>query len=95
MDYNQEFLEIVTIGSTGAIKEILESPDVYKVDINYRDDFGNAACLLAAQRNDLKMVKLLKRNGANLMVEDGFGRTVLSWADQYSNDEMRDIVLAK
>ena len=48
--------------------------------VNDRDDFGDSALHASVSRNDLDTVDYLIKQKAQVDIEDGFGRTPLSYA---------------
>ena len=58
-----------------------------KCDVNYVNDDGDTALMVAASRNDTEMMRLLITYGANL--DAGMGREYLMGnAEYYHNNEM-------
>lgn len=77
---------IVNLGQIRALKELLsKSTDL---DVNQKDENGNFAAIIAARHNDLEILYLLVEHGARLDLKDGFGRTVIGWAEKHKNQEM-------
>lgn len=87
---NSELLGTVSMGQIRALNELLsESPNI---DVNGKNVDGNFAAMIAAQHNDLPMLKLLVSHGARLDLKDGFGRTVMGWAKKHKNNEMVEFI---
>lgn len=52
----------------------------YKGDVNLRDDLGQCAIHLAAERGNEVIMKHLLERGANTILQDSDGQTALHWA---------------
>src|SRR5208283_1473006 len=50
------------------------------INVNVRDKDGNTALIAASERNELKIVNLLLRNGANANFKNNSGQTALQMA---------------
>lgn len=74
----------VSVGHIRAVKELLDK----HYDPNEKDEMGNTAIMIAAERNDFNMVKVLFENGSRLDVKDSGGRTPLGWAEKNKNPKM-------
>jgi ankyrin repeat protein len=86
-----QIIDLVSWGQTKSVKELINILGP-KLDINERSSYGSFAAIKAAERNDLKMLKLLVEHGARIDWEDGFGRTVRGWAERNNNQAMIDFV---
>ncbi len=62
-DYNELLILPATINQIKAVKEL----------IDYREENGNSAILIAARHNEMDMLQLLVDNGASVNVQDGWG----------------------
>jgi len=89
-EFLDKLITLTFLGQKTAVKQFIEN--IKFVDINMADDFGNCAVLVAAERNELDMLKLLVTLGANLDVLDKDGYTPLKWAQDYKNQEMIDFI---
>lgn len=88
---NVLLIEIVALGQIQAVKELIQKLGL-ELDLNEKDSCGNVAIIIAAERNDFQMLKLLLENGANLNVKDGRGRTVKGWILHNKNIEMLEFI---
>ncbi len=78
-------IDYAEIGQVGAMRQLLSER---QIDVNKSNEYGINAALVAAERNDLEMLKLLVEHGARLDVKDGMGRTPIGWAERNENAEM-------
>lgn len=83
----KKLLTLVSLGQIDAVKEFV-TPE----NVNLSDGFGNCAVLIAAQNNNLNMLKLLTAAGAKLDVSDSDGRTPLGWATHNKNNDMINFI---
>lgn len=87
-------LDVLMSGQVDALKKVLDdcAQRKLRVELNEQDDFGNFLTILAAQLNNLSLLKLLVDHGAapslSLDFKDGRGRTVMGWAKKHNNTEM-------
>ena len=84
-----QLFELISWRQIDVIKELLEKTSC---DLNEKDSHGNLATIVAAQRNDLPMIKFLVSKGASLKLENSRGRTVKWWAEKYKNNEMLNFI---
>jgi ankyrin repeat protein len=84
-------VDLVYMGQMNAVKDLIEKLGS-RLDINEKDKSGNFAAMMAAERNDLPMLKLLADNGADLSLTDGRGRSVKGWAMKHNNSEMLELI---
>ncbi|WP_131784117.1 ankyrin repeat domain-containing protein [Legionella gresilensis] len=87
-------IPIIEMAKLGQIQAIIERLNTYTqkndlLNIDEEDDEGNSAILIAARRNDLKMLKILLDHGANRNVVDVYGRNALYWAKENGNTKMQ------
>ena len=79
-----DLIRLVSIGNVPAVKKLLSAA---KCKVNYINDNGDTALMVAANRNDTEMMRLLITYGANL--DAGMGREYLiKHAESYHNNEM-------
>ena len=81
-------IEITSLGLLGDVKRMLMNG----YDANEADEYGTTAALVAAEQNDLSMLKLLVEHDASLSVKDGRGRTIIGWAEKHKNQAMIDFI---
>ncbi|MDX2164887.1 MAG: hypothetical protein SFW07_05680 [Gammaproteobacteria bacterium] len=87
-------LDVVMSGQIDTLKKVLAecAQRKLKIDLNEQDDFGNFLTILAAQLNNLSLLRLLVDHGAasslSLDFKDGRGRTVMGWAKKHNNVDM-------
>lgn len=62
------------------------------VDANEKNSLGEFPAIAAAKNNDLDMLKILSKHGADLELKDAFGRTVEGWAKHHNNQKMLDFI---
>src|SRR5579883_1290373 len=84
---DEGLLYAVSDGHIEHAKKMIEA----KCDVNAKDEFGTSAILMAAKRNDLKMIELLVSAGASLATEDKVGFNGLHWAKYYENKAMIEL----
>ncbi len=80
------FLDIIALGQTDTIEAVLRDSPGY--DVNQTNKLGTFPAILAASKNNLRLLKLLVNYGAVLDMKDGAGRTVMGWANKHENQEM-------
>ncbi len=86
-----QIIDIVRLGQKSAVEELLQKYSG-SFDINEQNTSGSFATLVAAERNDLPMLKLLVTYGARLDLKDGRGRTVRGWAEQNNSKDMLNFI---
>ncbi len=86
-----QLVDLVSWGQRAAVEELIQKAGS-NLDINEKDANGNFAAIIAAERNDLRMLTLLVKHGARLDLEDGRGRTVLGWAKKNENNRMIEFI---
>lgn len=84
-------VQLVNMGLYDSVVELINENNP-AFNINETDSEGNFAAIVAAMRNDLRMLKLLTNHGADLNLTDGFGRTVKGWAKHYNNVAMLKLI---
>lgn len=83
-DASCDLITVVSMGYASGVKKLLEHG---KCDVNYVNDDGDTALMVAARRNDVKIMKMLIAYGANL--DAGMGREYLILhAESYHNNDM-------
>lgn len=85
---NPKFLYVVELG---IIKDVQKYIDA-KYNINIVDEYGRSATIIAAERNDFEMLKMLVDAGAKLDVKDKFESSPLEQAKKNNNQEMIDFI---
>ncbi len=81
-------LELVRTGQCEIVKKLLKE----NTNPNIQNSQKTSPALIAAQKNDLEMLKLLVKYGAKLDLQDCWGRTVSEWAEKHQNREMIEFI---
>lgn len=86
-----DLIRLVSMGYVPGVKKMLEAGPG---DVNFVNEDGDTALLVAASRNDDEMMKLLIDHGADLDV--GVGREYIAhYATAYSNQRMLNLIIGK
>ncbi len=88
---NVQLIDLVSLGQKEAVEELIKKSGK-NFDVNEMDACGNLAVIIAAERNDFPLLKLLVENGARLDLEDSRGRTVKGWAEKNKNQAMLEFI---
>jgi ankyrin repeat protein len=83
-------LDMIALGQIETVETVLNESPGY--DVNQKNKLGTFPALLAANQNNLRLLKLLVTHGARLDQKDASGRTVMGWAKKYDNQEMIDFI---
>lgn len=83
---------LVSLGQLAAVRELKQKLND-RLTVNNQDASGNLPATIAAERNDLPMLKLLVEYGADLELLDGRGRNALGWARKNQDNEMITFIL--
>jgi uncharacterized protein len=86
---DESLLEAVSDGDKEQVTLIIDN---YGGDVNALNQYGASPALLAAKRNDLKMLILLVERGANVVLSDGLNQSPLYWAKHHKNQNMIDFI---
>jgi ankyrin repeat protein len=84
----KEFVDVIECAKRGMYDALLELIEKHQADVNEQNENGDYAVVCVAQRNDLRMIKMLVEHGARLDIQDGSGRTPLGYAKKYNNAEL-------
>jgi len=76
-------------GDSGAIQTLLEQG----VDVNTRDQWGQTALHIAADRGNKEVVELLLEHGADVNSEDARNRTALYYSVEKGHKEVVELLL--
>lgn len=88
---NNALIGLVTLGRREALQQLLDQNE--DLDPNIRTDSGSSPVLIAAYRNDTKILKLLIDHGARIKdVKDIQGKTVMVFAQRYENKKMITLI---
>lgn len=85
-----ELVEYTCNGQLAAMEKLLKDQPGY--DVNSTDSEGFTAAIAAAKINDMKMLKFLKDNGADLSITDNLDQGPLFWANRNSNHVMAEYI---
>ena len=85
-------IKLVDLGLKDTVEKLIEDK---KCDVNEKDDLDARAVHVAADRNDVEMLALLVKNGAEIDVKDRFQRTPLSIAQKKGNKEVEEFIAEK
>lgn len=85
-----KLIDLVSLGQIDAVKKAITMDP--SIDINEQDIDGDSALLVAAMRNDLPIMKELITYGARVAVENNYGKTPLSYAEENENAEMIQLI---
>ena len=86
---HKNLIALVAVGDYSTVEKGLIE-EHWDPNVRNKDDVTPAH--KAAERNDLKMLKLLHSAGANLDVTDGFGTTPLFYTKENRNSSMIDFI---
>ena len=75
--------------------EIVKKHIINGVDINAKDNEGDAPLHTAVAMGEEEIVKYLITNGASLNIKDNIGRTSLHWAAFGGSKEITELLIAK
>ena len=84
----QELIEYTALGQKKTVQKLLDAG----CDVNIIDEFGLTAAIVAAKRNDLEVLNILKERGADLSLKDKMGQDALFWARQNKNHVMIELI---
>jgi hypothetical protein len=88
--FNSDLLEAADHGYVGAVKVTLKKKEV---NINTRDKYGNTPLILAVQENNIKVVKVLIGNGADVFLKNKNGVSALSLASSRKRAEIAALLV--
>jgi hypothetical protein len=91
----QRHVNIIEYTKLGMFEDVERLMAVSRSDVNEQDVSGDCAVLCAAERNDLKIMKLLVNAGASLEVKGGGGLTPLGYARFNKSQEMIEYIEKK
>ncbi|MGE3318300.1 MAG: ankyrin repeat domain-containing protein [Candidatus Berkiella sp.] len=80
--------DLVSLGQLEDVKKLIQSGH----SVNEPDDSGNYPVIIAAEQNDLAMLKILVEAGAKVQRLNESGQNALSWAQTHQNQEMIDFI---
>lgn len=80
--------DYVALGAYDDVKKLIAA----HYDVNEKDNEGNAPVIIAASRNDFKMLKMLVEAGAKLNVTNDNGDSPLQFAQLFKNAEMQSYI---
>jgi uncharacterized protein len=83
-------LDMIALGQVETVEEVLNASPGY--DVNQKNKLGTFPAILAASKNNFRLLKLLVNHGAVLDQKDGLGRTVMGFAQKYNNQEMIEFI---
>lgn len=86
---NTALINWVAIGAFDKVKQGLQE---LNWDPNVRNEDGVTPAHKAAERNELKMLKLLVDAGARLDIQDIFGTSPLEYAQENKSPEMEQYI---
>lgn len=86
---DESLLEAVLDGNHERVQLIIKD---YNGDVNAQDAYGASPALLAAKRNDLKMLKILVQEGADVALSDKLNNSPMHWAQHNHNQEMIEFI---
>ena len=85
----EEIIRYVSLGQAAAIRQFISQHG----NVDFKDQFGNCAILMAACCNNLEAMAILLREGkAEVDVADYFGNTPRSWAEKNQNPSMANLI---
>jgi ankyrin repeat protein len=67
----------------------------HKVNINWKDGFGDTALMYAAQTGNMLIINYLLDNGADIHAKDDKGNTVLSAAQEGKHEDAIKLIQSK
>jgi len=79
MSHQRKCVDLVEYAKHGMIEKMIELIND-GINVNEFDDNGDCAVIWAAQRNDLEMLRMLIKAGANLRVVNASGVSPLGFA---------------
>lgn len=80
--------DYVALGNYDDVKKLIDA----RYDVNEKDEEGNTPAIIAASRNDFKMLKMLVDAGAKLNVTNDNGDSPLQFSQQFKNTEMENFI---
>ncbi len=92
---NSQLFDLLRNNSVSVAKEVIEqgnSKEQIQEIVNKTDDLGSTLAIIAAEANDLEMLRWLATRGAKLDVSDNSGRTPVGWAMKHGNEEMKKFI---
>ena len=81
---NEELIELIVFGQKRAVENLISK----NRNVNVTNKFGQSAALMAAKQNNLDILKILVKAGADLSVSDRMEQSPLFWAKYHQNKEM-------
>jgi ankyrin repeat protein len=88
-DASDDMLWFVSIGYIFGVKKLF---DTGRCDVNYVNDNGDTAIMIAARRNDLEMMRLLLITYGAKIDAGAVHEYLMRCAEFYYNDKMIDLI---